>query len=69
MSNNIADACTSYMTCGILVSSDINWGAVGAGILLVARLMKDIPDAYDAIRKRIKKRNKKKKKKNVKSKR
>ena len=45
------------MACGIALHlQDINWATVGAVVLLIARLIKDIPDAYDSVRLRIKKR-------------
>lgn len=69
MSNNLVDVCTSYGACGLLMSlHEIEWTAVGAVILLLARLVKDVPEAYYAVKSILEKRNKKKKK-NVKSKR
>lgn len=51
------DACTSYSVCGVLITvQDINWATVGAVVLLIARLIKDVPDAYDSMMKRIRKR-------------
>lgn len=45
----------SYSTCGIVLAiEDIDWMAVGAVILLIARLVKDIPEAYDSVKERIK---------------
>ena len=44
----------SYSTCGIVLAiEDIDWMAVGAVILLIARLVKDIPEAYDSVKERI----------------
>jgi hypothetical protein len=43
---------------------DINWATIGAVILLIARLVKDVPDAYDAVMKRLEERKKKRKEKN-----
>lgn len=70
---NLDQACsavTSYMTCSILLHLQaIDWATAGAVLLLVARLVKDVPDAYDAIKKRLKQNKKKRKKTNGKSKR
>lgn len=55
MTNHTLDACTSYLACTIAYTKDIDWATVGAVILLIARLVKDVPEAYDAIRARIKK--------------
>jgi hypothetical protein len=30
--------------------SDVNWMAVGAGVLLVARLVQDVPKAWETIK-------------------
>lgn len=56
MNTNGFEACTSYMTCGMILHiQEINWTTVGAVVLLIARLVKDVPNAYDAIRSRIEK--------------
>lgn len=55
MQHNSLEACTSYLACTIAYAKDIDWATAGAVILLVARLIKDVPEAYDAIRARIKK--------------
>lgn len=68
LTQNLAESCTTYMTCGLwLHLSELNWGAVGATILLIARLVKDVPEAYHAIKKHFAKN--KRKKPRVKSKR
>ena len=55
-------ACTSYSTCGILMTlQEINWATVGAVVLLCARLAKDVPDAYDSVIKRLADRKERKK--------
>ena len=55
MKSNLIDPCMSYSTCGIVLAiQDVDWMAVGAVILLIARLLKDIPDAYDSVKERIK---------------
>jgi len=57
MSDNVVEACTSYSVCGLLMTiQEIDWMTLGAIVLLVARLVKDVPDAYDAIVDRINKR-------------
>ena len=44
----------SYSTCGLVLAiEDIDWMTVGAVILLIARLVKDIPEAYDSVKERI----------------
>lgn len=44
----------SYSTCGVVLAiEEIDWMTVGAVILLVARLVKDLPDAYDSVKERI----------------
>jgi hypothetical protein len=63
MNENVIAACTSYTTCAILSTiHEINWTTVGAVVLLVARLCKDVPDAYDSIVTRIRKYKKDKRK-------
>lgn len=60
MNTNFFESCVSYTTCGIALGiQDIDWMTVGAVVLLIARLVTDIPAAYDSIRDRIK-RNKQK---------
>lgn len=51
----ILDACTSYAVCGILynMAADINWASLGATVLLVARLLKDVPEAIGSLHKYI----------------
>lgn len=66
--DHVASSCTTYATCGVLLNSDINWGAVGAALLLVARLIKDVPDAIKTIKSYMKKRKKKNKPKKKKKK-
>lgn len=66
MNENVIAACTTYTTCALVPSivstiHDIEWTTVGAIVLLVARLCKDVPDAYDSIMSRIKKNKKNKK--------
>lgn len=54
MRSNLIDSCMSYSTCGIVLAiEDIDWMTVGAVILLIARLVKDIPEAYDSVKERI----------------
>ena len=69
MKDGIVSACTSYGTCALIYLQDVDWATVGAIVLLIARLVKDVPDAYDAImqRKRPKRKQTKRKKRNVKS--
>lgn len=60
MSNHdVLDACTGYGACILLYLQDVNWTVVGATLLLVARLVKDVPDAYDAIASRVRRPKKK----------
>lgn len=53
MSNQITDSCTTYLACAVAMHADIatslDWAKVGAVVLLVARLIKDIPDAIDTV--------------------
>lgn len=50
------DSCLSYATCGIAFHiQSIDWVAVGGVVLLIARLAVDVPNAYDSIKKRLKK--------------
>lgn len=59
MNTNAVEACTSYIACSLVMHiQEINWATVGAVVLLVARLCKDVPDAYDAIKSRLKKKKK-----------
>ena len=54
MKSNLIDSCMSYSTCGLVLAiEDIDWMTVGAVILLIARLVKDIPEAYDSVKERI----------------
>lgn len=69
MKDEIISACTSYGTCALIYLHSVDWATVGAVVLLIARLAKDVPDAYDALmaRRKPKKKPKKRKKRNVKS--
>lgn len=42
-------ALQSYLATGLGFLSDVNWMAVGAGILLVSRLIQDVPKAIETI--------------------
>jgi len=54
MRHNLLDSCMSYSTCGIVLAiEEIDWMTVGAVVLLVARLVKDLPDSYDSVKGRI----------------
>lgn len=64
---DIASACTSYATSAVGFTSHIDLIAIGSGILLLARLVKDVPEAFKVIRNHFKKQ--KKVKRNVKGKR
>lgn len=55
-------ACTSYLTALIAFLQDINWMLVGSGVLLMTRLVHDIPPAYIKIRSWLKKKAKRKSK-------
>lgn len=60
MNHNGIEACTSYMACGLALHiQNIDWATVGAVVLLIARLVKDVPDAYDSLRARLAKRKNK----------
>lgn len=69
ISDHVVSSCTSYAACGMWFQlGEINWGTVGASVLLIARLAKDVPDAIRSIRayfkkpepKKIKRKKKKK---------
>lgn len=68
MKDELVSACTSYGTCALIYLQGIDWATVGAIVLLIARLVKDVPDAYDAImqRRKPKRKQTKRKKSNVK---
>jgi hypothetical protein len=65
LDNTSVGACTSYAACGfafyIPSFEDIHFTTMGAIILLIARLIKDVPDAYDSVMKRIADRKERKK--------
>jgi hypothetical protein len=51
----LQDQVTSYATCGLCFTEilhDLNWAAIGGGILLVARIVVDVPQAWDFVVKR-----------------
>lgn len=52
-SRDYSDAYLSYFTSGLAGFAawlgEVNWMAVGAGVLLVARLVKDVPEAYESL--------------------
>ena len=49
MRDYLLSACTSYAACSVIFNADINWGGIGAAVLLVARLIQDVPKAYKVI--------------------
>jgi len=49
MTNNLTDSCTTYLACLVGMTKDLDWMTVGAVVLLVARLIKDVPDAFTAL--------------------
>ena len=61
MTSNLTDSCTTYLACLVGMTKDIDWMTVGAIVLLVARLIKDVPDAYAELHKLYRKRKKRKK--------
>lgn len=63
---NMVEACTTYGTCLLLALQNIDWMVVGGVVLLIARLCKDVPDAYDAIVERVNRNKKVKRTKRVK---
>lgn len=48
--DDIAQALQSYLASALGFMSEVNWMAVGAGILLIARLIQDVPKAYETIK-------------------
>lgn len=46
------NAIISYAAAGVGFCADINWMAIGAGILVLARLCVDVPKAYDSLKER-----------------
>lgn len=42
-------AAQSYLASGLGFMSDVNWMAVGAGVLLAARLIQDVPKAVETV--------------------
>ena len=48
--HDTSSALQSYLATGLGFLSDVNWMAVGAGILLVARLVQDVPKAFETIK-------------------
>lgn len=62
-SNHIVDAAQSYLATALAYISQFGWMNVGAAILLVARLIADVPPAYAMIKKLMAKPKAKRKKK------
>lgn len=60
MSSNLTDSCTTYLACLVGMTKDIDWMTVGAVVLLIARLIKDVPDALVALSEMYKKYKEKK---------
>lgn len=56
MSNHqVTESCVSYLTCGLALHiQEINWTTIGAVVLLIARLLSDVPAAYDSVVKLVK---------------
>lgn len=55
MNHQVAESCVSYLACGLALHiSEINWTTIGAVVLLIARLLSDVPAAYDSVVKLIK---------------
>lgn len=48
--HDTTSAVQSYLATGLGFMSDVNWMAVGAGTLLVARLIQDVPKAYETLK-------------------
>ena len=46
--NEATAAGQSYLASALGFMQDVNWMAVGAGVLLVARLVQDVPKAIEA---------------------
>lgn len=61
--DNSLDSAVSYITSAFAGFAawlgEWNWMAIGAAILLIARLAKDVPDAIDFWKERMNKRKKK----------
>lgn len=55
--DNFSSAAQSYATVGMGFVSELDWMAIGAMILLIARLCKDVPDAVAAIKRLFTKEN------------
>lgn len=51
MNHHNLDACTGYLACTLaLYIQEINWATLGAAVLLIARLLTDVPAAYKSLR-------------------
>ena len=50
--DDVFNATISYAAAGVGFCADVNWMAIGAGILVLARLCVDVPKAYDSLRER-----------------
>lgn len=48
--DDITGALQSYLAAGLGFLSDVNWMAVGATVLLIARLIQDVPKAIEEIK-------------------
>lgn len=44
-----SDSAQSYLASALGFMQDVNWMAVGAGVLLIARLVQDIPPAVEML--------------------
>ena len=54
--HDIFDSLLSYVAATIAILTDINWMAMGGFVLLICKLIVDVPPAYNKIKKAFKKR-------------
>ena len=52
--DDTVNATLSYFAAGLGFCATVDWMATGAAVLLVARLIVDLPKAYDSVRVRYK---------------
>ena len=52
--HDIFDSLLSYVAATIAILTDINWMAMGGFVLLICKLIVDVPPAYNKLRRMLK---------------
>lgn len=48
--HEVADSIVAYVLAGIAMLTNVNWMAVGGAIILICRLIQDVPPAYNKLK-------------------